>query len=180
MSHWPASASRSGVIGRELDRVGHHGGEPLAALVVGKRAQHLVALGQQVERHERGRRLLPQPLHSRGGRVDALREQVELLDAVHHHDHLAVEHQPLVRQLEHLLHDVREVAVHRPAVAALELDVVAVAEHDRPEAVELGLVAPALALGQLLAELRELRLQRRLQRQTSSRRDAPSEDAPAA
>ena len=78
--------------------------------------------------------------------MDSLGEQVELLHAVDHHHHLAVEHQPVVRKLEHLLDDVREVAVHRPAVAALELDVVAVAEDDRPEAVELGLVAPALAL----------------------------------
>jgi hypothetical protein len=117
------------------------------ALVVGQLAQHLVTLGQQVESHQRGGGLLAQPFNARGGRVDALGEQVELLHAVDHDHHLPVEHQPLVGQLEHLLHHVREVAVHRLAVAALELNVVAVAEHDRPEAVELGLVAPPLALG---------------------------------
>ena len=51
--------------------------------------------------------------------MDALREQVELLHPVDLDDDLAVEHEPLARQREDLLYDLREVAVHRPPVAAL-------------------------------------------------------------
>jgi hypothetical protein len=96
--------------------------------------------------------------------VDPLGEQVELLDAVDDDDHLAVEHEPVVRQLQHLLRDLGEVAVHRLAVPALELHLVSVLEDDRAEAVELRLVAPAVALRQVSRGLRELRLHRRLQR----------------
>ncbi len=90
--------------------------------------------------------------------MDPLGEQVELLDPVDRHDHLAVEHEPLRGQCEDELDDLGEVAVHRTAVAALQLDVVAVPEHDRAKAVPLGLVAPALALGQVAGGLGELGL----------------------
>ena len=53
----------------EQHRIGDHGGEPLAALVVGKLEQQLVALGEEVERNQPGRRLLGQPLDPRRGRV---------------------------------------------------------------------------------------------------------------
>src|SRR5204863_5485762 len=66
------------------------------------------------------------------------------------------------------LDDLREVAVHRLAVARLEIDIVAFAEDDRAEAVELRLVDPAVALGQLLGRLRQLRRDRRLERERHS------------
>src|SRR3712207_7194263 len=40
--------------------------------------------------------------------------------AVDGHDHLPVEHEPLSGEGQHLLHDLREVAVHRPPVARSE------------------------------------------------------------
>ena len=97
VSHWPAS-SRSAVTGVSCTGSATTAGQPLAALVVGQ-------LEQAARRPPRaGRRprsaagvSLGEPLHPRRGRVDALGEQVELLHAVHHHDHLAVEHQPLGR-----------------------------------------------------------------------------------
>ena len=156
-SHLPASSIEG------VDSVSSTGSaidlrEPLAALVVGKLEQGLVVLGEQVERDELRGRLLGELLDPRGGRMDALREQVELLDAVDRHDHLAVQHEPLAGERQHELDDVREIAVHRPAVAALEMYLVAVAEDDRPEAVPLRLIAPAVALGQLARGLGELRL----------------------
>src|SRR3954452_15282843 len=96
--------------------------------------------------------------------MDALAEEVELLDAVDDHDQLAVEDDFLLWQREDVGDDLGEVAVHRLAVAALEGHVVAVAEHDRAEAVPLRLEAPALALRQLLRRAGELGLDRRLQR----------------
>ena len=44
--------------------------------------------------------------------------------------------------------ELREVAVHRLLVAALQEDLVAVPKHERPEAVPLGLEQPALAVRQ--------------------------------
>src|SRR5437773_670422 len=79
-------------------------------------------------------------------RVDALAGEVELLDPVDHHDQLPVEYKAVGRQGADGGQDLREVAVHRAAVPALEVDVVAVAEHDRPEAVPLRLEAPAVAV----------------------------------
>ena len=76
--------------------------------------------------------------------------------------------QALARQREHLLHHVREVAVHRAAVARLQVNLVAVAEHDRPEAVPLGLEAPAVAVRQLLRRARQLGLDRRFERKGHS------------
>jgi hypothetical protein len=92
--------------------------------------------------------------------VDALGEQVELLDAVDDDNHLPVEHVALRRQRQGLFDDVGEVAVHRLAVAALHLHLVTVAEHDRAKPVPLGLVAPVVAGGQLARALGQLRLHR--------------------
>ena len=69
--------------------------------------------------------------------MNALREQVELLYAVDGHGHLAVEHELRRLEREHLLDHV-EVAVHRASVAALEVHVVAVPEHDRAKPSSLG------------------------------------------
>ena len=80
-------------------------------------------------------------LDARLGGMDALAERVEVLPAllVEQHD-LAVEHVAAGRERE-----LGEVAAQRLAVARLQVDVVAVDERDRAEAVPLGLVAPAVA-----------------------------------
>src|SRR5439155_25368927 len=54
-------------------------------------------------------------------------------------------------------------------VTALDVEPVAVAEHDGPEAVPLGLEQPAVARGLVRRELREHRLDRRLDRETHGR-----------
>ena len=95
--------------------------------------------------------------------MDALAQEVELLDAVHLYHHLAVEHEPRARQCEHLLHHLGEVAVHGPAVAGLQLHVVTVPEHDHSKAVPLGLEKPALTVRELLRRTGELRFEGRLE-----------------
>src|ERR671925_398545 len=75
-----------------------------------------------------------------------------------------VERDQLGGQLQHLLDHIREVAVHRTAVAALEVYLRAVAKDDRAEAVPLRLEAPAVAGGQLLRRAGELRLDGRRER----------------
>src|SRR5919197_49557 len=65
--------------------------------------------------------------------------------------------------------DVGEVAGQRLAVAGLQLDVVAVDEDDRPEAVPLWLIGPPVALGQRGAGPRELGEERGLERERHDR-----------
>ena len=89
------AARALGIVGRrrELDVVAvDRRREPAAALLVRQVEQHLVPVRQQVEGDVRRGRLLREHLHARLRRVDALAEQVELLDPVDHHDQLAVEH----------------------------------------------------------------------------------------
>ena len=106
----------------------------------GLRHQGAVAEGQQVEGDEGGRRLGGEQLDPGGGGVDPLLEGVELQTAVHHQDDLAVDDAALRQLPLHRLDDVGEVARERALVAAAELDLVAIAEHQRPEAVELRFV----------------------------------------
>ena len=79
-------------------------------------------------------------------------------------DQLAVDHVAALGQ-----HQLGEVAQQRLAAAGLQVDLVAVDEGERAEAVVLGLVGPLLALGQGLARERELGLDRRLRSGTPSR-----------
>jgi hypothetical protein len=92
--------------------------------------------------------------------VDALAERVEVLAALGvEEDDLAVEHVAPGGELQ-----LGEVAAQRLAVARLEVDVLTVDEGDRPEAVPLGLVDPAVALGEGLGGAGELGEDRRGER----------------
>ena len=64
----------------------------------------------------------------------------------------------------------REVAIERLQVAGLDVDLVAVAEDDRAEAVPLGLEQPAVAIGQPVGRLGQHRLDRRIERQVEGHR----------
>src|SRR4051794_7088311 len=84
--------------------------------------------------------------------MDPLAEQPELLTAgLAMDDDLAVEDVPAGREAQ-----LGEVAGQVAAVARLELDLVAVDEGDRPEAVPLGLVRPAVARRECRARAGEL------------------------
>jgi len=102
--------------------------------------QRLVVDGQQVEPDERGRDLLGEEVDARLGGVDAQEERVEVQAGALDDDHLAVDHAAPGQVRPQRLDQLREVAGHRPFVAAAELDLVAVPEDDRAEAVPLGLV----------------------------------------
>src|SRR6185437_8347630 len=109
---------------------------------VGERppAEVVIADGQQVEGDERRRRLLGQHPHPRIGRVDALLQCLEVEAVIGGDDDLAVDHAAL-RQLGDRRGDqLGEIAGHRFFVAAADLDLIAVAEKDRPEAVPLRLI----------------------------------------
>ena len=75
-------------------------------------------------------------------------------------EELAVEHAPLGQLLLDRRDDLGEVAGQRLGVAAGQLDLVAVAEHDAAEAVPLGLEAQAAVLGRVRDPLDRLRQHR--------------------
>ena len=88
-------------------------------------------------------------------------------------DDLAVEH--TLRQRRHQdVMQIWKVAIERPEVATLDEEVRRPAKHDRPEAVPLGLVQEAIAGGQLLGELCQHRLDRRLNWKCGHKRSYPA------
>src|SRR5579875_1606142 len=123
--------------------------------------QRLPAEREQVERDVGGGRAARQQRHAACGRVYPLLQGSEVLAAVPGVDHyLAVEHVAARREAQ-----LREVALKRPAAARLERHLRAVDERDRAKAVELGLIGPALAYGDLGGGARQLRLKRRRERE---------------
>src|SRR5688572_19625749 len=120
------------------------------------RRSHQVATsgGEEVEGDERGWCLPGELLDPRGRGVDPLLEGVEV-EAVRGGDHdLAIQHAVLGQPVEQRLAQLREVAVERLRVAALEEEVgAAAAEHDGAEAVPLGLEEEVARFGQGLGQL---------------------------
>ena len=147
--------------GREVDGLLDQLPEPVAALGLRQLEQHLVVEREQVEGDEARRRLLGEHADARLGGVDPLAERVEVLAAlvVEQHD-LAVEHVAALGERQ-----LGEVARHRLAAARLQVDLAAVDEGERAEAVPLGLVDPAVAERERLGGAGELREDGRLERQ---------------
>ena len=150
-------------------RGGEGGLEARAPLGLRHAAKVLVAEGKQVPRDEAGRRLCGQHLHARCGWVDPEEERLERKLAVGRDHDLPVDDAALRERGAERLGELREVAVERLEVATLDQDLVAVAEDDRPEAVPFRFVQPAVADGQVVARLREHRLERRVEGQAHRR-----------
>jgi hypothetical protein len=129
--------------------------QPRAPLVLRHLAQILVAECQQVPRHEARRRLGGEHVDPRRGRVDAQQQRLEVERAVAGDDHLAVDDAALRQRGLERLGQLGKVAIERLEVARLREHLVAVAEHDRPEAVPLGLEQPAVGVGQGIDRLGE-------------------------
>jgi hypothetical protein len=118
----------------------------------------VIAEREQVERDEMSRGGFGQHADAAVGGMDPLLERLELEPSqlsVGDHD-LAVDDGSLRQVRRDRLHDLGEVAGHRPLVAAADLHLVVVAEDDRAEPVPLGLVAER-AGRDLLDRLREHR-----------------------
>ena len=95
--------------------------------------------------------------------MDPFLHRVEFEVAVGVADHqLAVEHPAPRREAQ-----LGEVAVEGFAAARLDVDLVAVDKDDRPEPIQLRLISPLLALRQLFAGKRKLRLDRRREAEAS-------------
>jgi hypothetical protein len=151
---------RSQVNGRR--DVGEQLFQPSAPLRLRQVAQILTVSGQQVERDERRGRLRRQPGNPGCGRVQPHLEQVEV-QALAGGDHdLAVEHAPGRQLRQSRLPDLREIAIERLELAALDVDLGLAPKDDRSEAVPFRLVENTVARGERARDLREHRLHRRV------------------
>jgi hypothetical protein len=117
------------------------------ALGLGRGTQVAMVDREQIEGHELRGCLRRQLLDPRGGRVKAHLQSVEV-EASPAHDHdLAVDHAARGQALAEGRFELREIAVQRLQVPALDVEAIAVAKHDGAEAVPLRLEQPALARG---------------------------------
>src|SRR5207248_10981722 len=106
-------------------------------------------------------RLRGEQLHPRSGRVDAEQERLEIEAARAGDDDLAVEDAAGGNLASGRLAELREVAVERPLLAALQVWLAAVPEDEAAEAVPFRLVEPVLAGGNVLGPLRQHGVERR-------------------
>ena len=134
------------------------------ALVLRRLPQILAADREQVEGDEGGRRFPGELRHARRRRMQPQLERVEVESMIGGDDDLAVDHASLRQSVQQRVVQLGKVPIERPQIAALDVDVRFAAEHDRAEAVPLRLVQEIAGLGKRLGELREHRLDRRLDR----------------
>ena len=116
---------------------------------------------EQVERDERGGRLLRQLRDARRGRMQPQLKRVEIETAGRGDHDLAVDHAAVRQAGEERRVQLGKVPVERPQVAALDEHVPAAAEHDRAKPVPFRLVQKAVAGRKLCRQLGEHRLDRR-------------------
>jgi hypothetical protein len=136
-----------------------------AALGLRAFAEVLVAEREQIPRDVARGVLGGEHLHARCGGVDAQEHRLEVeLAVVRDHD-LAVEDAAIGQALAQRDLELGEVAAERLEIAALDVDVVAGLVDERAEAVPLGFEQPAVAVGDSRRELRQHRLERRLEGQ---------------
>src|SRR5439155_21043986 len=112
-------------------------------------------------------------------RVESQLQSVEVEAALGRDHDLAVDHAARRQAGPKARFQLGEVPGERLKVAALDIAPVAVAEHDGPEAVPLGLEQPAVARGQVRRELREHRLDWRFDREPRGRVFSSHQRAPA-
>ncbi len=115
-------------------------------------------------------------------RVEPQLQRVEVQTVLVGQDHLAVHDAAGRERFAKRRDQLREVALQRPRVAALDPDIVALAEDDRPEPVPLRLVPPPVTARDLAFELRQHRGERRSERQRLRRwhgQTLPPERQPA-
>ena len=146
--------------GSDVDRLGV-GDQPLKQRPPGRErlvADVVVAVGEEVEADEAHRRLRGEGRDAARRGVDPQGEQVEVEPVGGGDDELAVDDHPGRQRGPQRVEDLGEVPVEGTLVAARQLDLVAVAEHETAEPVPLGLVRPAVAGGELAGEAGEHRL----------------------
>jgi hypothetical protein len=119
-------------------------GESRASLAERPLAKVVRSERQQVESDVAAGRLEPQPLHARGGWMQASEQRREVEAAACRHHDLAVEHRVGRRQVEQGLDQLREVARERPVVATAQIHTARRPERQAAKAIPLRLVREAV------------------------------------
>ena len=136
-----------------------------AALLERGGRQVFVAEREQVPQDDGRRGLLGQHRDAGVGRVDSLLQGLEVEDACAGDDQLAVENAAVGQGCLEGSLQLGEVAQQGLAVPGLEVQLVAVAEHEDPKPVPLRLVQPPVACGDARGSLRQHGFDGRLDRQ---------------
>jgi len=146
--------------------------EPHPALGLRQMAKVLATGSEDIEGDEGSRNLRGEFLHPRRRGVEPELQGVEI-EAPRGRDHHLAVHHASGRQArkEHVVH-LREIAVERPEIAALDEDVVVAAEHESAKTVPFRLVEEATAVGHGSRDLRQHRIDRRLERKADEHGDA--------
>ena len=132
-------ASRRGQVNRSR-RAGQSLLESNPTLLEGQRGVVNVIEGQQIEGDEASRSLLREQLDTAGGGMDALLQHLELEPVPDDDDDLPIDDAAFRQVLFDRLNQFGEVARHRPLVTGADLDLIAIPEDDRSEAIPLRLV----------------------------------------
>jgi hypothetical protein len=140
--------------------------QPCAAVGLRPGAKIVAALCQEIEGDEGRRRLCGELRHPRGRRMQAHLQRLEVEPMLARDDDLSVDHAARGKAGQEAGAELREVTIEGFQVAALEIEVVAVTEHDRAEAVPLRFEEPPVARRHLRRELGQHRLYRRLDRES--------------
>src|SRR3954466_8600324 len=114
--------------------------EPGAPFLLRQLAQVPSCGGDQVERHECRRRFLRELRGASRGTMKAERQRVEMESACRRDHDLTVDHATVRQALEQHRVELWKIAVERPQIAALDVNLGAAAEDNRAEPVPLGLV----------------------------------------
>jgi hypothetical protein len=130
------------------------------------RCRHQIAspARQQIEGNKGSRCLLRQLLHPRGRGMEPELQRVKIQPLRGRNHDLAVHHAVPGQLLYQRVVQFRKVAIERPGIAALDVNVVRAAKHNGTKPVPLGLVQIGARLRELVRELRQHRLDRRRER----------------
>ena len=121
--------------------------EPPAPFAEGLLAQVVRSLREQVEGDEPRRRYLAEHANARLRWMDPLLKRAEVEAVGPHDDQFPIQDELRRTQLPECRQDLGEIPGHRPAAPAHQGNLLPVAEDQRAKAVPLGLVLPAVPLG---------------------------------
>lgn len=128
-----------------------------------------ITFGQKIERDERGWHLLRELGDARGGRMKAQLQAFEV-ETIPRRDHdLPIENAAFWKRLQERVAELREIAIERTLIAALKIETLSIAKYQRSKSVPFRLKNPPLTLGDGIRQLREHRLDRRIDRKARHR-----------
>ena len=136
---------RSEVNGR--GGVGEQFLQAAAAILKGLVAEIAIAFAEEIEEDHGGGDLAGKQFDARGGGMEAQLEGVEIQAGVPDDDDLAIEHGPGGEGSQKGRDEFREISIERLLFAALDENLVVIAEDECAEAVPFGLEDPVAGLG---------------------------------